>query len=693
LFGLTVFLAAFLLFLVQPILGKMILPWFGGSAGVWAVCLLYFQASLLGGYAYAHGLRRFLPPRWQFGVHSLLLMASILWLPILPSSDWRHLNHLDPSIRILGLLAGTTGLPYLLVSATGPLLQSWFASLRPGNSAYRFYALSNLGSLLGLICFPLLVEPRFSSSGQAWGWSGAYLVFVVLSAGICRTLGKKKIDLPLPETVSPSREVRKPGTGEQLGWIVLAACGSALMMAVTNQLSQNLAPIPLLWILPLGLYLVSFIVCFDTEQGYRRKIGIPALILSLGAMAYILFNDYRNILTVSVPILLAGLFFGCLVCHGELAKRKPDTLFLTKFYLLLSLGGVLGGAFVALAAPVLFRTYAELPLVMAACGGIVSVIVWKEMEGYPRIGKAGVRSAVVAFSLALCVYLAVHKRQEDQRYHLQVRDFYGMLQVKDEVDPDDGRVRILMHGTIQHGAQLRQKAHQLEPTLYYLRSSGVGLALKYLQGRTQLRVGAVGLGAGVLAGYCRAADVFRFYEINPGVVDIAKSQFTFLGNCAGQWDVLLGDARITLEKQEPQHFDLLAVDAFSGDAIPVHLLTREAFLEYFRHLKPDGILAVHVSNMYLDLIPIVAGLAREEGKGAIAVFDDGQEGRFTTKNDWVLVSGQPAVFKDPVFTRRSVKRIQGDPRFRLWTDSYSNVLQILHINSIPNQQGAEDTSG
>ncbi|HMK65035.1 MAG TPA: fused MFS/spermidine synthase, partial [Thermodesulfobacteriota bacterium] len=645
LFGLTVFLAAFLLFLVQPILGKMILPWFGGSAGVWAVCLLFFQTSLLAGYAYAHGLRRFLHPRRQFTVHIILLMASFLWLPILPSSDWRHLNHLDPAIRILGLLAGTTGLPYLLISATGPLLQSWFAEFHPGNSAYRFYALSNVGSFLGLICFPLMVEPRLTSTGQAWGWSGVYMVFVMLSAGICWTMGKKKIALPVPNLISRRAAEHTPSMTDQGIWIGLAACGSALMMAVTNQLSQNLAPIPLLWILPLGLYLISFVLCFDTAQGYHRKISIPALLMSLGAMAYILFNDYRNILTVSIPTMLAGLFFGCLVCHGELARRKPDTLFLTKFYLLLSLGGVLGGAFVALAAPVLFKTYAELPICMAACGGIASAIVWKEMDRYPRIRKAGVRAAVSALCLALCVYLAVHKRQEDKRYRLQVRDFYGMLQVRDEFDPDDGRVRILMHGTIQHGAQLQQRAYHLEPTLYYLRTSGVGMALKYLQGRTQLRVGAIGLGAGVLASYCRAADIFRFYEINPEVVDIAKSQFTFLGNCAGQWDFLLGDARITLEKQEPQHFDLLAVDAFSGDAIPVHLLTREAFGEYFRHLKPDGILAVHVSNMYLDLIPIVAGLAREEGKTAIAVFDDGQEGRFTTRNDWVLISGQPAVFK------------------------------------------------
>jgi len=693
-FGATIFLSAFLLFLVQPILGKIVLPWFGGSAGVWAACLLYFQASLLAGYAYAHCLRRYLSQKRQMQVHILLLVASIALLPIMPSASWRNPGHADPAIRILGLLAGTIGLPYLLVCSTSPLIQAWYAAIKPGKSAYRFYALSNLGSMLGLISFPLVVEPRLPSRTQAWSWSGAYVVFVLLCAFAAwyawkrlRATGDEKF----------SREQLRLNWNQpfslQILWVALAACGAALMMAVTNHLTQNVAPIPLLWVLPLGLYLFSFVLCFDTERVYMRVIWMPLMMIGLGVMAWVMFyHGGTTNLKISIPGLLAGLFCCCMVCHGELARHKPAAQFLTYFYLLTSAGGVLGGFFVAIVAPHIFKTYAELPLCMALCAALAAILVGKEARRRPEAAAVLACAALAVFTIALSAYMAVHKYKVDSKYDLQVRNFYGVLQVRDvETGDEDGRIRSLIHGTIEHGAQLLDPNFRHEPTMYYVRTSGVGLAMQFIKVRsTQVRVGAIGLGAGVVASYCRIGDVYRFYEINPEVVKIASTRFTFLGDCHGKLDVQLGDARLTLENEESQDFDLLAVDAFSGDAIPIHLITREAFTEYFRHLKSDGILAIHVSNKYLDLVPVVARIADDMGKRAIAVYDPADEGSYASENDWVLVTSKAKIFDSKVFHTDAVEAIKLDARIRLWTDNYSNVLQILDPGRSKDEEDEED---
>lgn len=692
LFGVTIFLSAFLLFLVQPILGKIVLPWFGGSAGVWAACLLYFQASLLAGYAYAHCLRRFLRPKRQMQVHIVLLAASIALLPILPSPAWRSLGHTDPAIRILGLLAGTIGLPYLLICSTSPLLQAWYAALRPGASAYRFYALSNLGSMLGLLSFPLLVEPRLTSTAQAWDWSGAYVAFVVLGALAAwyawKTREEKQEDDELATVLR--LDARQP-LATQMLWLGLAACGSALMMAVTNYLSQNLAPIPLLWILPLALYLFSFVLCFDMERIYNRLVWIPLMALGLAAMAYVMFHrgGITN-LKHTIPAMLLGLFSCCMVCHGELAKHKPDSRSLTYFYLLTSVGGVLGGFFVAIVAPHIFKTYAELPLWMVLCAALVLLIVWKQIHKRSIAVKVLVRMAMAAGLVGLAVYMGLNKYRSDSQYYLHVRNFYGALMVEDvETGNPDGVVRSLMHGAIEHGAQLLDPADRHEPTLYYLRSSGIGLAMRFEKGRGHVRVGAIGLGAGVIASYCGIGDTFRFYDINPEVIKIARSEFTFLGDCPGKLDVLLGDARLTLESQEPQHFDVLAVDAFSGDAIPIHLITREAFQEYFRHLSGDGILAIHVSNKYLDLVPVVARIAKDMGKEALAVYDPGDSGSYPCQSDWVLLANNAEIFDDPVFEVDYVETPKLEDRVGLWTDNFSNVLRILDLERVTKEEDEE----
>ena len=690
LFAPTIFLSAFLLFLVQPILGKMVLPWFGGGAGVWAACLLYFQASLLAGYVYAHCLRRYLSPSRQMQVHILLLGGSIFLLPILPSPAWRHIGQIDPAVRILGLLASTIGLPFLLVSSTSPLLQAWYAAVKPGASAYRLYALSNLGSFLGLICFPVLVEPRLATRVQAWGWSGAYVVFVLLSATVALYAWKHRDSSVERALSTKALEVAaKPGLGIQTLWIALAACGAALMMATTSYLTQNFAPIPLLWVLPLGIYLLSFVLCFEMERIYQRLVWMPAMLAGLGGMAYMMFDKGGTTnLNHSIPTMLGGLFCCCMVCHGELSRHKPATRFLTFFYLLTSAGGVLGGFLVAIVAPHAFKTYVELPVFMLICSALAFIIVWRKTVRRGWLIKWLVRIALIACVVALAGYMGVHKHRMDSHYQLQTRNFYGVLQVQDvETGTDDGRVRSLFHGTIEHGAQLLDPEFRHEPTLYYLRTSGAGLAMRLINGRSRnVHVGAIGLGAGVLASYCRIGDVYRFYEINPEVVRIASSEFTFLRDCHGQLDVQLGDARLTLESEPPQDFDLLVVDAFSGDAIPIHLLTREAVMEYFRHLNSDGILAIHVSNKYLDLVPIVAAIAANLGKAAIAVYDTGDGGKYPSASDWVLVTSKKEIFEDPIFDAESVEDIEVNPRIRMWTDDYSNVFQIMDLSRVEKEE-------
>lgn len=681
--GATIFLSAFLLFLVQPVLGKIVLPWFGGSAGVWAACLVYFQTSLLAGYAYAHCLRRWVPPRQQFLVHVALLAVSLLFLPILPSVAWRHSGTADPALRIIGLLASTIGLPCLLISSTSPLVQAWFADLKPGASAYRLYALSNLGSMLGLLSFPLWVEPHLRSTVQAREWSIGYGVF----AGICALTAwygfRHRSASPSAGLEADSAVEEPVGRGTWLLWMALAACGSGLLLAVTNHLSQNVAPIPLLWVLPLCLYLLSFVLCFDAERIYQRYIWIPLMLAGLGGMAYVKYaNDGNPKVRLAVPVFLAGLFVCCMVCHGELVRRKPHVSRLTGFYLMVSAGGVLGGSFVALMAPHIFRTYAELPVLMVVCATLTAIVIWKPARALHAAFTWTFRVGLVACAVALCGYLGWQQSKGGKDDRVQVRNFYGALHVYDETldggkDEPEQPARVLIHGTIEHGAQMLTPADRDEPTSYYIRTSGVGLAQEFLHHRVHMRVGVIGLGAGVIASYCRPEDVYRYYEINPLVEPIARTQFTFLNDCGGDLKVNLGDARLTLESQEPQNFDLLAVDAFSGDAIPVHLLTREAVIEYFRHIKVDGILAVHVSNRYLDLLPIVAGIAEDLHKRAIVVDDDGSEGKDPAANTWVLLSSTPSVFDDQAFNADWVSPAKLDPKIKPWTDDYSNLLQVM----------------
>jgi hypothetical protein len=677
----TIFLSAFLLFAVQPMIGKIILPWFGGSAAVWSTCLLFFQAALLAGYLYAHRSTQSLRPKYQAGLHVVLMALSLALLPILPSPQWKPSQAGDPSLRILLLLSATIGLPYLLLSTTSPLLQAWYVAAKPGAIPYRLFALSNFGSLLALLSYPFFVEPLFTTHGQAYGWSGIYALFVVICAAVAwkamRAAPSK------PREMSASVPSPPPSWTIRILWTALAACASTLLLAISNHLSQNVAPIPFLWVLPLSVYLLSFILCFERDRVYHRGVFLPLLVIALDGAAFAIYSNQGNPnIAWAIPTFVAALFVACMVCHGELARLKPDPSHLTSFYLMISLGGTLGGLFVAVIAPHVFHTYFELPLAMVACSALAAIVLWISPQNWKgRIPVAAVRIAMLAFTVGLAIHLGYEKHLSDKIFRLSVRNFYGVLRVRDiSAVEEDTAVRRLIHGTINHGEELLDARYRDDPTSYYGPFSGMGRAMGYLQKRGPVRVAVIGLGAGVTASFCRAGDVFRFYEINPLALSIASTWFSFLRDCKADHQVLMGDARLTLEAQPSQQYDLMAIDAFTSDAIPVHLLTREAFALYFRQLKPTGILAVHVSNRYLDLVPVVARNARDFGKAAVDVDDEDEEANYFSNSDWVLVSADAAIFRDAAFKSSSVEPAQVRANLRPWTDDYSNLFQILKVD-------------
>ena len=687
LYALTILVSAFLLFQVEPIIAKIILPWFGGSAAVWSTCLLFFQLVLLAGYLYAHLVRR-LQPRRQAIVHVALLAVSLAVLPVLPKSTWAPLGGEDPTWRILALLAATVGLPYFLLSTTGPLVQVWFARRFPDRPPYRLYALSNTGSMFALLSYPVLFEPRFTTHGQAIGWSVGYAGFVLLcglAAMAARTYGDK------PKVESES-DAAPPSARLLVLWILLPACASTLLLAITNYMSQDVAAIPFLWVLPLSLYLLTFIICFDREKWYWRPVFLSLTAVALVGMALALSRESTLRLAfpsiagghlhiahsevslpfgevfVAVPLFSAGLFLCSMVCHGELVRLKPNPRYLTSFYLMISAGGALGGIFVGLLAPRIFRAVYEFHIGLAAFVILALVVLHSRRTLWYVAAVAG---------FAFVYYLAYEVRQNDKDYRLLVRNFYGELKVEDPDDPHAfSAVRKLVHGTINHGEQFLDPRRRDTPTTYYSPNSGVGLAIQEAAMHGPVRIGVIGLGTGTIAAYGRPGDYYRFYDINPLVVRLARTEFFFLQDCAARVDIALGDARLSLEREPSQQFDVLAVDAFSGDSIPVHLLTEESFELYFRHLKPSGVLAVHVSNKFLDLEPVVHRIAVHLHKedGTVDTDDEDSTGAFGST--WVLVTGRGDFFERPP-VQGAAKQVGDRKSLRMWTDDYSNLFQIL----------------
>ncbi len=670
LFAATILISAFLLFQVQPLIAKLILPWFGGSAAVWTSCMLFFQLALLGGYGYAHWLngRKGMSQTW---IHLGLLALSLLTLPILPSAWWKPVGGEDPLLRILGLLAATVGLPYFLLSSTSPLLQSWYARSRGGVMPYRFFALSNAGSMLGLLTYPVLVEPYLTSYQQAWMWSGTYIAFVA----VCITVAFRSRHGVAAQRAAEAAST-PPTWMDRIIWMSLAAAASALLLSVTNHITQNIAAIPFLWVLPLSLYLLSFILCFDSDRWYSRWLFTRMAAGAIPALAYAI-SDESNIsnLKLAVATFCGLLFVLFMVCHGEVARRRPAPAFLTEFYLMVSVGGAIGGLLIAVGAPYFFNALYDLPVVISLTGILLVLLLIRDKDGIEDWKILVPVSVIIALGTTAFLIRDTYNSFGDTK--ALARNFYGALKVTDHsTDGGYGPARRLTHGTIDHGEQFLWPQNQRRATTYYSQKSGVGLAIKALQLEGPMHVGVIGLGAGTLSTYARPIDKYRIYDINPLVVDIANKYFTFLKNCMAPKTIVLGDARLQLEKEPPQGFDVLAVDAFSGDAIPVHLLTHEAFQLYWKHLKPNGILAVHVSNKYLELGPVVKQLAQLDHKQATLVSNSDIDAEEVSTADWVLITNKPG-FHDLPEVKAGAEKVEVRPGLRPWTDDYSNLYQIL----------------
>jgi SAM-dependent methyltransferase len=668
LYAVTIFLSAFLLFQVQPMIAKMILPWFGGTAAVWTICMLFFQLLLLAGYVYSHAYIRLKVPARRY-VHIALLVLAAATLPLAASTAWKPSGGEDPTWRILALLATSVGLPYFALSTTGPLVQAWYARSHEGAAPYRLFALSNLGSMLALLSYPLLIEPLLALGKQAAIWSAGFVLFA-LPCAMLAWHGRSG-----DAALSPSDESDRPGPGLQALWAGLACCASVLLLAFTGYMTLNIAAIPFLWVLPLALYLLSFVLCFEASGWYRRWLFLPLLGAGLAAVCVTLTRSNPSIWAL-IPLYCATLFAACMVCHGELARAKPHPRHLTAFYLMVALGGATGGALVGLVAPNVFDDLYELPVGMVALCLLVMLALERDRASlfHWRWGLVA-RLAFLALTLALGVFLARSYAADSADTRLVSRNFYGVLNVRDTGEGPEA-MRVLSHGTIIHGKQFLEEDRRDWPTTYYGPTSGVGLALIDARARGRVKVGVVGLGAGTLAAYGRSGDVFRFYDINAKVVELARTEFSFLKDSPARMEVQLGDARLSLEREPPQNFDLLALDAFSSDAIPVHLLTVEAFRAYLRQLRPGGVLAVHISNRYLDLVPVVQQAARQLSLELREVENDDDDDAGVYRSDWLLLSTSPAAFEGPLLKEAAV-RIEAAPRVALWTDDYSDLYRIL----------------
>ena len=687
-YAITIFLSAFLLFQVQPLIAKIILPWFGGSAAVWAAALLFFQLSLLAGYAYAHALIKLTKARTQLLIHGTLLLASCALLPILPNVSWKPTAIGDPTLRILELLAVTIGLPYFLLSSTSPLLQAWYVRRTGSSVPYRLFALSNFGSMLALLSFPFVVEPNIASRQQAYIWSAAYVAFAALcliTAWVSREESPSQLS-PLAAApvaaMTHEKSAERPTALQLLLWVSLAACASTLLVSITNHMSQNIAPIPLLWVVPLAIYLLTFILAFESDKIYQRWIFLPWVAPALGWMAYALYAGEGNFnIKYSIPIFCIGLFICCMLCHGELALRKPAPQYLTLFYLMVSVGGAIGGIFVAIIAPRVFNSYLELPIGLVACG-VLAVIVLFNMELRP-IPLWALRFGMAIGVGLLAGYLLKEERADRQGYHFFARNFYGELRIRDDDVGQDYALRNLLHGTINHGSQRLNEEHRYEVNSYYAPTSGIGRTMQAKEALGPVRYGVVGMGAGVMTGYCRAGDYVRVYEINPLVKSLSeRGEFTFFSPLRRRHKRCSWATPASLwRNKSPPNYDVLVIDAFSSDAIPVHLLTKEVMQLYFKLLKPDGVLAVHISNRYLDLAPVCERGAEFVGKKATVVADDASDNTFANSTTWVLITAPDNnIFQSPSFEGANMYPATAAPNFRGWTDDYSSILPILSLN-------------
>ncbi len=669
----TIFLSAFLLFLVQPIIAKQILPWFGGASSVWTTCLVFFQSALLAGYAYADATTR-LGSRRQTLLHIALLLISLATLPILAADSWKPQGDEAPIARILLLLAMTIGLPYFLLSTTTPLLQSWYWRRFRTVVPYRLFALSNFASLLALLGFPVLAEPWFDLTQLGYAWSVLYAAFVALCVHTAwrslRASPEGEVRAVAAATVHATK-VAPPGAGKQSLWLALSAMGSVMLLAVTNHVTQNIASVPFLWVVPLSLYLLTFILCFDHPRWYVRPLFFGAALLLVPAMAWQIASlELRS----AVPLYFAGLFVACMVCHGELARAKPAPEHLTRFYLMLSLGGAAGAVLVALVAPNVLSGYFELNIVLV----LLALLLATQLAGVAR--WVALLAALVTgwFAVDAAIDYGAGKR-------VMERDFYGVVRTHDR-EVNGVNYRAMLHGAIMHGGQLLDPQYRGQPADYFGPTSGYGRLFAALADVRPgpRRIGIIGLGAGVVAAYGRTGDTMIFYEISPKVIEIERREFTFLRDSPASNEVILGDGRLSLEKELKSRgsrgYDVLGIDAFSGDSVPMHLVTREAMALYVRHLAPDGVIVFQATNRYIELAPVIKRLAAEQGMEARLVSDwpDSQEGvgYWMSATDQVLVTRDGKLLQHPRILEAS-ERIEERFDLPTFTDARHNLFRIL----------------
>ncbi|MCK6538565.1 MAG: fused MFS/spermidine synthase [Anaerolineales bacterium] len=688
-FALSIFLSAFLLFQIQPLIGKFILPWFGGAPAVWSTVMLFFQVLLTDGYAYAYWLIG--RSKKQTITHvslialavAILLSLAFVWTsPITPDSSWKPQDVAAPVFDIFKLLLVSVGLPYFILASNSPLMQAWFSRAFPRESYARLYAVSNFGSLLGLLAYPVLIEPNFSLRIQGWMWSGGFAFFGLLASRIALQNGRAS---PLSNpTTDPARTSGHPTPALTSLWIALSATASMFLLSTTNQISQEVAVIPFLWVLPLALYLLSFILTFSGEHGYNRKFYAGMFIASTALTVFVMLDAtairvYWQILAYSTL-----LFSACMLCHGELYRLRPPAERLTTFYLMVSIGGAIGGLFVSLIAPLIFNGYWEFFVALAMTIAILLSMRDRARDSIPRNDvSARARFIFFVFGLATVMLVLIGAYFSGSLY--VKRNFYGVIRVREElIGSPPQPARLMAHGITVHGLQFIAPEDRDLPTTYYVREGGAGLAIlnhpRYHHG---LRVGMLGVGVGTLATYGQPGDVYRLYEINPVVTDLAEGEggyFSFVRDSKADVTMILGDARLSLEREleetGSQNFDVLVLDTFSSDSIPVHLITKEAMALYLEHLAPEGIIAAHITNLHLDLQPVFWGLAQYYGLSMVRVNYEGDSGGGYASH-WILLARNPALLDVPAIQDQAVDLSGYSTSLRLWTDDYSNLFQIL----------------
>ncbi len=689
----NIFLSAFLLFQIQPMIAKYILPWFGGTPMVWSTVQMYFQVLLTGGYAYAHWIigRNRAAKRELLHVGLLILalaqivVLGFLWVsPITPDISWRPGGNAFPIWEVFKLLTISVGPAYFLLSTNSPIMQAWFSRAYPQRSPYVLYALSNVGSLLALVTYPLIVEPNLVLAGQGWVWSVGFILFALLTSyGALRSLRANPQTDPQPDSRLETAPL--PGRGVQVMWLALSACASIVMLATTSHITQEVAVIPFLWVLPLTIYLLTFIFAFSDERWYpRQAVFVGFYILTL-LFALALVRGPRLGIPLQLVIYSLTLFFAAMACHGELYRTRPHPSHLTRFYLMVSIGGALGGIFVNLVAPAIFRGFWELPLGILLAWGLIMTIRISQGPAAARVFFRRYRVALGLGGALLLGLVAVSFAILSRGILFVERNFYGLVRVdRAMIDATGQPVYKMVHGITVHGVQYLDPALKRKPTAYFTEQSGVGLAILNHPRRGQgMNIGVVGMGIGVLAAYSEAGDEYRLYEINPAAIRLAEGEggyFTFLQDSPAEIHVIAGDGRISLEQELQEsgsnQFDILILDAFSSDSVPVHLISEEAFAIYLAHLKPDGLLAMNITNNYLDLRPVAWKLAERYGLRMVYIPDPG-DGQSSYTSQWVLLARDPAMLDIPAIAERLDSTGDFNKNLPLWTDNYSNLFQIL----------------